>query len=86
MLKWVSHKEYALYLIKRKVNDVDRQTWVGSILAVITTQKERVQGGAPIFIVDDLDELEKLSFTLEKILDAEVHALNQETYIVVRHG
>lgn len=82
----MSHKEYALYLIKRKVNDVDRQTWVGSILAVITTQKERVQGGAPIFIVDDLDELEKLSFTLEKILDAEVHALNQETYIVVRHG
>lgn len=65
---------------------MDRQTWVGSILAVITTQKERVQGGAPIFIVDDLDELEKLSFTLEKILDAEVHALNQETYIVVRHG
>jgi len=65
---------------------VDRQTWVGSILAVITTQKERVQGGAPIFIVDNLDELEKLSFTLEKILDAEVHALNQETYIVVRHG
>ncbi|MDY0323993.1 MAG: hypothetical protein RBR24_08285 [Candidatus Carbobacillus sp.] len=82
----MSHKEYALYLIKRKVNDVDRQTWVGSILAVITTQKERVQGGAPIFIVDNLDELEKLSFTLEKILDAEVHALNQETYIVVRHG
>ena len=65
---------------------MDRQTWVGSILAVITTQKERVQGGAPIFIVDNLDELEKLSFTLEKILDAEVHALNQETYIVVRHG
>lgn len=65
---------------------MDRRTLAGSILAVITTQKERVQGGAPIFIVDDLDELEKLSFTLEKILDAEVHALNEETYIVVRHG
>ncbi|PTQ55400.1 MAG: hypothetical protein BSOLF_2201 [Candidatus Carbobacillus altaicus] len=65
---------------------MDSRTLAGSILAVITTQKERVQGGAPIFIVDNLDELEKLSFTLEKILDAEVHALNQETYIVVRHG
>ncbi|PTQ56592.1 MAG: hypothetical protein BSOLF_2860 [Candidatus Carbobacillus altaicus] len=65
---------------------MESRVLAGSILAVITTQKECVQGGAPIFIVDDLAELERLSFTLEKILDAEVHALREDVYIVVRHS
>lgn len=55
------------------------------ILAVITKKKENVAGGAPIFVVDNKEELQKTAFTIEKILDAMVHELNEDTLIIVRH-
>ncbi|WP_134683283.1 capping complex subunit for YIEGIA [Brevibacillus migulae] len=56
------------------------------IVAVVTTQKEAVAGGAPIFVVQSPKELQETAFTLEKILDAMVHELNANTLIVVRHS
>lgn len=55
------------------------------ILAVITTQKENIAGGAPIFIVNTPEELQQTAFTLEKILDAMAHEVNPQTLIIVRH-
>lgn len=57
-----------------------------NLLAIITTQPKRVAGGVPIFIVTDHDELQRKSFTLEKILDGMVHELDPDTLIVVRHS
>lgn len=56
------------------------------ILAIVTLQKEMVAGGAPIFAVNNREELEKKSFTLEKILDAMVHEVTPDTFILVRHS
>jgi hypothetical protein len=54
------------------------------ILAVVTTKKESVAGGAPIFVTDK-EQLQQTAFILEKVLDAMVHELNEETLIIVRH-
>jgi hypothetical protein len=56
------------------------------IVAVVTTDRQKVGGGAPIFIVSDEEERQKVSFTLEKILDCMAHDLNDGTMILVRHG
>jgi hypothetical protein len=55
------------------------------ILAVITTRKEKIAGGAPIFFADSREQLQQTAVTLEKILDAMAHELDAETLIVVRH-
>jgi hypothetical protein len=55
------------------------------IMAIVTTEKDRVAGGAPIFVASSREELQKTAVLLEKILDAMVHHLNDETLIVVRH-
>lgn len=59
---------------------------MGKILAVITTDKEMVAGGAPIFIAKSQEEQENLAFRLEKIMDAAVHDLKNGLFIVVDHG
>lgn len=64
---------------------MDRGNTMANILAVITTKKEKVGGGAPIFIVDTDDQLQKVAFTLEKILDGMVHEVEPTTLIIVRH-
>lgn len=61
------------------------ETIAGSILAVITTTKERVAGGAPIFFADTEEELQFLAFNLEKIMDATAHELTPSIFIMVRH-
>lgn len=54
------------------------------IVAVITTKPENMAGGgAPLFIVDNPDALQKTSMTLEKIMDAAAHEINKETIIIV---
>lgn len=58
---------------------------MSQILAIVTLTKERIGGGAPIFVVDKEDELQKVSFSLEKILDASAHDLQNGTMILVRH-
>ncbi|MFD2045875.1 hypothetical protein ACFSTA_13205 [Ornithinibacillus salinisoli] len=56
-----------------------------AILAVITTDRSRISGGAPIFICDNNNELEKLAANLEAITDGIAHALSDEVFIIVKH-
>ncbi|MBC5637082.1 hypothetical protein H8S33_09715 [Ornithinibacillus sp. BX22] len=56
-----------------------------SILAIITTNNEKVAGGAPIFNCQDFDELQKTAANLEAILDGIAHALSDEVFIIVKH-
>jgi hypothetical protein len=55
------------------------------ILAVVSTSRETVGGGAPIFFVSTEEELQEFTFLLEKILDGMAHDLKNGTMIIVRH-
>lgn len=55
------------------------------ILAVVTLDKSRVGGGAPIFVASDQDEQEKVALYVAKALDAMVHDLENGSYIIVKH-
>lgn len=56
------------------------------IVAVITMDPEKVQsGGAPVFIVKDNKELQKIGMTLEKIMDAAAHEIDAGTLVIVAH-
>jgi hypothetical protein len=57
-----------------------------SIQAVVTVNKDKVSGGAPIFFARNENELVSVSVSLSKILDSTVHELERGTYILVRHG
>lgn len=55
-----------------------------SIVAVITTNPDKMTGGgAPVFTAASKEELQSMSFSLEKIMDASAHELNEETMIIV---
>ncbi|CQR46702.1 hypothetical protein BN1058_00975 [Paraliobacillus sp. PM-2] len=56
-----------------------------AILAVITTNEQKVDGGAPIFYCETKDEMNKVAANLEAILDGISHALSDELYIIVKH-
>jgi hypothetical protein len=56
-----------------------------SILAIISIEREKIAGGAPIFIVDSLEDQQATAFKLEKILDATAHDLQNGTMIIVKH-
>ncbi|NLK00622.1 MAG: hypothetical protein GX318_05225 [Clostridia bacterium] len=60
---------------------------IGDILAVVALKevKTKVGGGVPIFIVEDIEEQEKIAMILGKILNAMVHNLENGMYIVTRH-
>lgn len=56
------------------------------IIAIISTKQESIKaGGAPIFIAENRESLQKLSTTLEKTLDAAAHEVNEYTMILVAH-
>lgn len=59
---------------------------MGNIVAVVTLDRQKVGGGAPIFIAETTDEFQKLSFRLEKILNATAHDMQNGTMILVKHG
>ncbi|SHF57154.1 capping complex subunit for YIEGIA [Ornithinibacillus halophilus] len=56
-----------------------------AVLAVITTNKPKIDGGAPIFICDNDQELQQMAANLEAITDGIAHALSDEIYIIVKH-
>ncbi|SEN24427.1 hypothetical protein [Paenibacillus sp. OV219] len=58
---------------------------MGKIVAIITTEHEKVAGGAPIFVEPDEEKREATAFLLEKILDAAVHDLKNGCFILVSH-
>jgi len=53
------------------------------ILAVVTTDQEKVTGAVPIFIAADEAEKEKTALYLAKSLDAMVHDLENGCYYIV---
>jgi len=55
------------------------------ILAIVTTNRERVGGSAPIFYVDNQEELEKVATYLSRIFMAAIHDLDHGVYILVKH-
>lgn len=56
-----------------------------AILAVITTNRSKVGGGAPIFYCDTKKELQFVGANLEAIMDGIAHALSEELLIIVKH-
>jgi hypothetical protein len=59
---------------------------MSQIVAIVTLTKDRIAGGAPIFVVDDAQQLEQTAFSLEKMLDANAHDLKNGTMILVKHS
>lgn len=55
------------------------------VLAVITTNPNKVGGGAPVFKCDSKQELEEVAGNLEAILDGIAHQLSEEVFIIVKH-
>ncbi|AKF95432.1 hypothetical protein ABE137_03555 [Brevibacillus laterosporus] len=55
------------------------------IVAIITTRKGDIAGGAPIFFAKDNQEMQEMAFTLEKITDAMIHQITPEILVIVRH-
>ncbi|MGD9678593.1 MAG: hypothetical protein AB7V16_09660 [Vulcanibacillus sp.] len=56
------------------------------ILAIVSVSRETViAGGAPVFIVDSKEKMQRTAFLLEKILDGIAHDLENGTIIIVRH-
>ncbi|MBP3039168.1 hypothetical protein J9303_06590 [Bacillaceae bacterium Marseille-Q3522] len=55
------------------------------ILAVITTNHDKVANGPACFICKTKQEMEEVAANLEAILDGIAHALSEELYIIVRH-
>ncbi|WP_274651664.1 capping complex subunit for YIEGIA [Paenibacillus humicola] len=58
---------------------------MAKIVAIVTTERDAVGGGAPIFIEPDPKKRESTAFLLEKILDASVQDLKNGSYILVDH-
>lgn len=58
---------------------------MAKIVAIVTTEHEKVAGGAPIIVEPDMEKREQTAFLLEKILDASVHDLKNGCLILVSH-
>lgn len=55
------------------------------IVAVVTTAKDKVGGGAPIFYATSKEEMDKLALYLAKMTKGMVHDLENGVYVIVRH-
>jgi len=57
-----------------------------TIVAVVTLDPEKVRGGgAPVFVASGPKEREKIATYLSRIMDVQVHDLENGTYVLVRH-
>ncbi|MBS4202007.1 hypothetical protein KHA93_20580 [Bacillus sp. FJAT-49732] len=55
-----------------------------SIVAVVTTKEAGISGGgAPFFIVENEEALQKVSMSLERILDAAASEIDENTIVIV---
>ncbi|MBM4762136.1 hypothetical protein [Bacillus sp. B15-48] len=55
------------------------------ILAVITTNRNKVPAGTGVFYCDTKEELEHFAANLEAILDGIAHSLSDDLYVIVKH-
>jgi len=56
-----------------------------NVVCGVTTDPSRVRGGIPILVVDDEEEMERVSGLLSRILDAVAHDMGTGVYLVVQH-
>jgi len=56
-----------------------------TILAVVTTKRDKVAGGAPTFYADDEEELQRTAQLLARVLTAAIHDLDNGSVVIVRH-
>ncbi|MDQ0337758.1 hypothetical protein J2S00_000528 [Caldalkalibacillus uzonensis] len=61
-------------------NTIEKQ-----VLAVLTTNPEKVTGGVPIFIFQTEEEVQQKIRMFESILGGMGHQIDPEVYVVVRH-
>ncbi|MGL5314878.1 MAG: capping complex subunit for YIEGIA [Peptostreptococcaceae bacterium] len=55
-------------------------------LAVLTTDKNmQIGGGCPIFYADDNKDLQKKAMLMAKCVGGMVHAISDNTLIIVKH-
>ncbi|HHT72589.1 MAG TPA: hypothetical protein GX008_02630 [Firmicutes bacterium] len=55
------------------------------ILAVVTTNRNKVSEGTPVFYAENAEELERTSRLLARVLTAAIHDLDNECVVIVRH-
>ena len=55
------------------------------ILAVVTTNRQKVASGTGVFYCENTAEMEAVGASLEAILGGIAHALSEELLIIVRH-
>ncbi|NPV52324.1 MAG: hypothetical protein HPY71_02230 [Firmicutes bacterium] len=58
---------------------------INSVLAVVTVNKEKVAGQAPVFYASDEAEMERIAIYLSRITGGIVHDLENGVYIIVKH-
>ncbi|MBS4539706.1 hypothetical protein GOQ27_14625 [Clostridium sp. D2Q-11] len=57
-----------------------------AILAIITTNKDVVQGGSvPVFYANDKEEMEQIALKVAKVTLGMIHDLENDCFVVVRH-
>ena len=57
----------------------------GRILAVVTTDTDRVVSGVPVFVAKDDEEVQRTCLLLSRIMKAMAHDLENGVYILVKH-
>jgi hypothetical protein len=55
------------------------------ILAVITVDRDKVGGGAPIFYAQDEEELLDTAVLISRIFGAAAHDLHNGVFVIVKH-
>jgi hypothetical protein len=60
-------------------------TFEKAILAIVTTNPEKIPFGTNVFYCKTKDEMEHIGANLEAILDGIAHALSEELLIIVKH-
>jgi hypothetical protein len=55
------------------------------VLAIVTTNPNKVAGGTSIFTCDSVQEMDEFAKNLEAITDGIAHKLSEEVYIIVKH-
>jgi len=57
-----------------------------AILAIVTTNKDVVEGGSvPVFYAKDKEEMEQIALKVAKVTLGMIHDLENDCFVVVRH-
>ncbi len=64
--------------------DLEKTNSIKAVI-VLDEMKNKVTGGPPIFIVDNQDELNKISSMLARLMLGMVHDLGNGIHIIIKH-